>query len=294
MGLWYLIEKATGQDVNLTLEEKDDGRIFYSLNILSPVDNFAKETRVRELITAGAGQRETHRLTGISRRFIRKIQLGGSACAIHPLRKESAEVKKIIDLPQYNGWFYDLETSSGEFHCGVGKIHVHNSPRRGETFVTRKITRGVARILAGLDKKIYLGNLDARRDWGYAPEYVEAMYLILQQPEAEDFVIGTGESHSVREFAEEAFRLAGFELEWQGRGTEEKGLDRKTGKILIGIDPRYYRPSEVENLVADASKAREKLGWQPKKRFEDIVKLMLKHDLEQHNLHDYADRIRLS
>jgi GDPmannose 4,6-dehydratase len=175
-----------------------------------------------------------------------------------------------------------------------GILFNHESPRRGETFVTRKITRGIARILAGLDKKIYLGNLDARRDWGYAPEYVEAMYLILQQPEAEDFVIGTGESHSVREFAEEAFRLVGFELEWQGRGTEEKGLDRKTGKILIGIDPRYYRPSEVENLVADASKAREKLGWQPKKRFEDIVKLMLKHDLEQHNLHDYADRIRLS
>jgi len=174
-----------------------------------------------------------------------------------------------------------------------GILFNHESERRGETFVTRKITRGIARILAGLDEKIYLGNLDARRDWGYAPEYCEAMYLMLKHPEPDDFVIGTGESHSVRELAEQAFRLAGFDLEWQGKGMDEKGLDRKTGKILIEIDPRYYRPSEVENLVADASKAREKLGWQPKKKFEDIIKLMLKHDLKQHNLNDYADRIQL-
>jgi len=159
-----------------------------------------------------------------------------------------------------------------------GILFNHESERRGETFVTRKITRGISRILAGLDQKIYLGNLEARRDWGYAPEYCEAMYLMMQQPEPDDYVVGTGESHSVKEFVESAFGLVGVK-DWQKH---------------VGIDPRYYRPSEVENLVADARKAKEKLGWRPKNKFEDIVKIMLKHDLDKHNLKDYADRIRLS
>lgn len=159
-----------------------------------------------------------------------------------------------------------------------GVLFNHESERRGETFVTRKITRGISRILAGLDKKIYLGNLDARRDWGYAPEYCEAMYLMLRQPEPDDFVIGTGESHSVREFVEEAFKNVGIS-NW---------------KDYIGIDPRYYRPSEVENLVADAAKAKVKLGWQPKTKFRDIVKIMLRHDLKSRGLDDYAEKIRLS
>ncbi|KKW47950.1 MAG: GDP-mannose 4,6-dehydratase [Parcubacteria group bacterium GW2011_GWA1_59_11] len=144
-----------------------------------------------------------------------------------------------------------------------GILFNHESPRRGETFVTRKITRGIARIKAGLDKKIYLGNLDAKRDWGYAPEYVEAMWLMLQQPKADDFVIGTGESHSVRDFLDEAFKCAGID-DWKG---------------FVEIDPRYYRPTEVEHLVADNTKAKEKLGWQPKVKFPELVKMMVDADL---------------
>ena len=159
MGLWYLIERITGQDMNLTLEIKNDGRIFYSLNILSTVDNLLKEQKVKELVAIGASQREICRRTDISRDFIRKIQYGGNACSVHHLRRNPSEIKKIIDLPNYDGWFYDLETSSGEFHCGVGKCHVHNSPRRGETFVTKKVTRAIANILSGKQKTLYLGNL---------------------------------------------------------------------------------------------------------------------------------------
>ncbi len=159
-----------------------------------------------------------------------------------------------------------------------GILFNHESERRGATFVTRKITRGISGILAGLDKKIYLGNLDARRDWGYAPEYCEAMYLMMQQSEPHDYVIGTGESHSVKEFLETAFKHVGIS-NW---------------KDYVGIDPRYYRPTEVLNLVADTRKAKEKLGWQAKTKFEDIVKIMLKHDLETHGLKKYAEKIQLS
>ena len=158
-----------------------------------------------------------------------------------------------------------------------GILFNHESERRGETFVTRKITRGISRILAGFDKKIYLGNLDARRDWGYAPEYVAAMHLMLQQPTPEDFVIGTGETHSVGDFVEAAFDAVGI-ADW---------------KQYIDIDPRYYRPSEVDNLVADASKAKEKLGWMPKIKFKELVKRMMKHDLKKHDLHDHAEKIKI-
>jgi GDPmannose 4,6-dehydratase len=149
-----------------------------------------------------------------------------------------------------------------------GILFNHEGPRRGETFVTRKITRGIARILAGLDKKIYLGNLEAKRDWGYAPEYMEAAYLMMQQKEPDDYVIGTGESHSVREFVEAAFREAGIP-EWER---------------YVEIDPRYYRPAEVENLVADPRKAKEKLGWEAKTKFADLVKIMVDAELKAHGL----------
>ena len=149
-----------------------------------------------------------------------------------------------------------------------GILFNHESPRRGETFVTRKITRGVARILVGLDKKIYLGNLDAKRDWGYAPEYMEAAWLMMQQPKPEDYVIGTGESHSVAEFAEAAFKCAGIN-NW---------------KDYIELDSRYLRPSEIENLVADFSKAKKQLGWEPKTKFASLVKIMVEHDLKEYKI----------
>jgi GDPmannose 4,6-dehydratase len=156
-----------------------------------------------------------------------------------------------------------------------GILFNHESERRGETFVTRKITRGVARILAGVDKKIYLGNLEARRDWGYAPEYVEAMWMMLQQSEPEDYVIGTGQSHSVGDFVHAAFSSVGLDY-----------------KNYVDIDPRYYRPSEVDNLIADARKAKEKLGWEPKIGFDQLVAKMMKHDLKVHGLHEQAEKIK--
>lgn len=264
LGLWFLIDCTTGQNVNLTLETKEDGRIFYSLNLLTVTSNAAKEETVRELVESGISQRGINRETGISRALIRKIQNGGNDCIWHHLKKDPLEVKKIIELPNYHGWFYDLETSSGTFHCGVGMCHIHNSPRRGETFVTRKITRGVARIKAGLDKKIYLGNLDAKRDWGYAPEYMEAAWLMLHQPKPDDYVIGTGETHSVGEFARTAFKFAGVD-NW---------------KKYIDVDSRYYRPSEVQDLRADPSKAKQKLGWESKTKFNDLVRRMTDYDLK--------------
>ena len=178
----------------------------------------------------------------------------------------------------------------GLFACN-GILFNHESPRRGETFLTRKVTRALANILAGKQRRLYLGNLEARRDWGYAPEYVEAMWAMLQQERPEDYVIGTGESHSVREFVEAAFGYAGIEIEWRGEGIEEKGVvrsfdphrvgnDLRTGEVLIEIDPRYFRPAEVEHLLADASKARRELGWEPRVTFQDLVKIMVDCDLE--------------
>jgi GDPmannose 4,6-dehydratase len=161
-----------------------------------------------------------------------------------------------------------------------GILFNHESPRRGETFVSRKITRAAGRIAAGVDERLYLGNLDARRDWGYARDYVEAMWLMLQQDEPDDFVIATGETHTVRELCERAFTEAGIRLVWKGEGLEEKGIDAESGRTLVEVDPRYFRPTEVDLLIGDASKARTKLGWEPKTKFNDLVRLMVTSDLE--------------
>jgi len=173
-----------------------------------------------------------------------------------------------------------------------GILFNHESPRRGETFVTRKITRAVARIKYGIQDKLLLGNLEAKRDWGYAPEYVEGMWRMLQQPEADDYVLATGETHSVKEFADLAFKELDMELEWEGEGPtavgrlkrkEErlKGENLKAGSVVVAVDPKYYRPTEVDLLIGDASKAGEKLGWEPKTKFEDLVKIMVKADWEK-------------
>jgi len=168
------------------------------------------------------------------------------------------------------------------FACN-GILFNHESPLRGETFVTRKITRAIARIKLGLQDKIYLGNLNAKRDWGYAADYVEAMWLMLQQEEPDDFVIATGETHSVREFVELAFAEIGTQIEWQGEGVDEKGIDRVTGKVMVEVDPRYFRPTEVEILQGDPSKAKQKLGWEPKTKFAELVRMMVDADLEEAN-----------
>jgi len=181
----------------------------------------------------------------------------------------------------YGYWItINYREAYGMFACN-GILFNHESPIRGETFVTRKITRAVARIKLGLQDNMYLGNLDAKRDWGYAGDYVRAMWLMLQQDEPEDFVIATGESHSVREFVEKAFEEIGVELKWEGAGVEEKGKDSATGKTLIQIDPRYFRPTEVEFLRGDPGKARKKLGWEPKVSFDDLVRMMVREDLKE-------------
>ncbi len=161
-----------------------------------------------------------------------------------------------------------------------GILFNHESERRGETFVSRKITRAVGRIKHGLQDRLYLGNLEARRDWGYAKDYVEAMWAMLQQEEPEDYVIATGKTHSVREFCDRAFRRAGLELIWRGSGLDEKGVDAKTGQVLVEIDPRYLRPAEVDHLEGDASKARRRLGWAPQVTFEELTDLMTDADLD--------------
>jgi len=165
-------------------------------------------------------------------------------------------------------------------HASNGILFNHESPLRGETFVSRKITRAVARIALGLQKKVYLGNLDAKRDWGHAKDYVEGMWLMLQQEEPDDYVIATGRTHSVREFATLAFREAGIELVWEGKGVEEKGRNGKTGDVLVEVDPRYFRPTEVESLLGDPSKAKVRLGWAARTSFEELVKDMVASDLE--------------
>jgi GDPmannose 4,6-dehydratase len=168
----------------------------------------------------------------------------------------------------------------GMFACN-GILFNHESPIRGETFVTRKITRAAARIKLEMQDILYLGNLDAKRDWGYAGDFVEAMWLMVQQPEPDDFVIATGENHSVREFVERSFREVGITVGWQGQGRDEKGIDAETGRTLVAIDPRYFRPTEVDLLLGDATKAKEVLGWEPKVNFGELVRRMVVADLRE-------------
>jgi GDPmannose 4,6-dehydratase len=172
----------------------------------------------------------------------------------------------------------------GLFACN-GILFNHESPRRGETFVTKKITKAVARISRGRQTVLTLGNLDAKRDWGYAKDYIEAMWLMLQQEHPVDYVIATGRTSTVRQFVDLAFREVGVEIAWQGSGLEEKGIDKKTGKVRVEIDPRHFRPAEVDLLLGDPSKARRELGWEPKTSLEELVRIMVRYDL---NNDDYG------
>lgn len=183
---------------------------------------------------------------------------------------------------QYGFWIVKEYREAYHMFCCSGILYNHESERRGETFVTRKITLAASRIAQGKQDKLYLGNLSSKRDWGYAKDYVECMWLILQNDQPDDFVIATGEQHTVREFAELAFHDVGIELEWQGEGLNEKGIDRATGKILIEVSPQFYRPTDVVNLLGDPSKARRVLHWNPTKTsFQELVRLMVDHDMKQ-------------
>ncbi len=179
----------------------------------------------------------------------------------------------------YGYWItVNYREAYGMYACN-GILFNHESPIRGETFVTRKITRALARIKLGLQDRFYLGNMDAKRDWGHARDYVEMQWLMLQQDEPEDYVIATGKQYSVREFVETAARCIDVEVEWQGSGTDEKGINKATGNVIVEVDPRYFRPTEVETLLGDPSKAKEKLGWVPRTSFEEMVQEMVEKDI---------------
>ncbi len=182
---------------------------------------------------------------------------------------------------QYAFWITKNYRESYDMYAVNGILFNHESERRGETFVTRKITLAAARIANGLQDKLYLGNLNAKRDWGYAKDFVECMWLMLQQDNPEDYVIATGEMHSVREFCTLAFKEAGIDIEWKGSGLEEKGIEKSTGRVLIEVSPRYFRPAEVDQLQGNPTKAKTQLGWNPRQtNFEDLVRIMVQHDLK--------------
>ena len=194
---------------------------------------------------------------------------------------------------QYGFWIVKEYREAYNMFCCSGILFNHESERRGETFVTRKITLAAARIAQGKQDKLYLGNLDSLRDWGYAKDYVECMWLILQNDKPEDFVIATGVQHSVREFATLAFHHAGIELEWQGKDMNEKGIDKATGRVLVEVSPDFYRPTDVVNLWGDPTKAKTELGWNPTKTsFEELVKLMVEHDMAKVAVERAEEHIR--
>jgi GDPmannose 4,6-dehydratase len=226
MGLWWMATKALKQDCVLNLDIGPAARPgpYYSINLRSPLAN---------------------------------------AIGAH-MRRDLAEVKRKTHFPDFDDWLYDLQTESQRFHAGVGECIVHNSPRRGKEFVTRKISDGVARIKLGLASELRLGNLDAHRDWGFAPDYVRAMWLMLQTEKPEDYVIATGKTHSVKDFVRVAFECVG--LKWED---------------YVVVDPRFYRPAEVDMLVGDPSKARRELGWEPDVTFEQLAEIMVRADLDR-------------
>ena len=194
----------------------------------------------------------------------------------------------------YGFWIVKEYREAYNMYCCSGILFNHESERRGETFVTRKISLAAARISQGKQDKLYLGNLSSLRDWGYAPDYVECMWLILQQKKPDDYVIATGEQHTVREFCQLAFRRVGIELRWEGAEENEKGIDTKTGKVLVEVSPDFYRPTDVVNLWGDPSKARTELGWDPKKKtsFEQLVNLMVDHDVEKVAVERVSEEVR--
>ena len=194
---------------------------------------------------------------------------------------------------QYGFWIVKEYREAYDMYCCSGILFNHESERRGETFVTRKITLAAARIKQGKQQKLYLGNLSSLRDWGYAKDYVECMWLILQQPQAEDFVIATGEQHSVREFCLHAFSRVGIELEFQGEGINEKGIDKATGNVIIEVSPDFYRPTDVVNLWGDPTKAKAKLGWNPSKTsFQELVNIMVDSDMAKVASEGAAEKVR--
>ena len=248
--------------------------------------------------------------TGVLR-VLEAVRITGLADCCRIYQASTSELYgKVVEAPQsettpfhpyspyavaklYGFWITKEYREAYNMFCCSGILFNHESERRGETFVSRKITLAAARISQGKQDKLYLGNLDSLRDWGYAKDYVECMWLILQNDRPEDYVIATGTQHSVREFATLAFHYAGIELKWEGKGLDEKGIDKATGKVLIEVSPDFYRPTDVVNLWGDPSKAKKELGWDPTRTsFEELVKLMVRHDMEKVAVEKAGDHIR--
>lgn len=221
--------------------------------------------------------------------MINKVRFyNASTSELYGLIQESPQTEKTPFYPRspyaiaklYSHWItINFREAYNMFACN-GIMFNHESERRGENFVSKKITQQVAKIKLGIDDILELGNLNAKRDWGYAKEYIEPMWLMLQQGKPEDFVISTGENHTVREFVEKAFKEVGIDIIWRGKGINENGIDSKTGKVVVKVNPRFFRPTEVDELLGDASYARKKLGWEPKTTFEQLVRIMVKYDLD--------------
>ena len=222
--------------------------------------------------------------TGVKARFYQ-----ASTSELYGLVQEIPQTEKTPFYPRspyavaklYAFWAVVNYREAFNLHASNGILFNHESPRRGETFVTRKVTLGVAGIKAGKMDKLVMGNIDSKRDWGYAPDYVEMMWMMLQQDTPDDYVVATNETHTVKEFIEESFKIADYEIEWKGQGVDEKGIDRKSGKVLVEINPKYFRPTEVELLIGNPVKAKEKLGWEPKVKFKELVKIMTEADLKK-------------
>ena len=212
-------------------------------------------------------------------RILEAVRIAGLTKKTRIYQASTSELYgKVEEIPQRETTHY---REAYGMYAVNGILFNHESERRGETFVTRKITLGVANILAGKQEKLYLGNLNAKRDWGYAKDYVECMWLILQQDTPDDFVIATGETRTVREFVTASFHAAGVEICWEGEGVNEKGIDKDTGKVLVEVSPEFFRPAEVDLLLGDPTKAKTELGWNPRKTsFEELVKIMTEHDIE--------------
>ncbi len=311
-GLIYVIHKVTGQKYNITVEESwkyGKQQFYYSINLLSdnpsPIEKF---NIIKPLLEDQLSQREISKKTGISRGFIRKVNNGYVPSNTHHLEKPTNEIKKIIDIPNYDGWFFDLETESGTFQAGAGQGVVHNSERRGDQFVTRKITKWIGEFEAWMNRhgngacyneddyliasdskgilvpsscgtfedakfpKLRLGNLDTFRDWGHAEDYVEAMWRMLQQDGPDDYVISTGKTHSIEEFLTEAFSHTTL--------IGSVGSRTSLWKYYVVQDPEFMRPAEVDFLCGNANKAKSVLGWEPKVTFEELVSRMVQNDIE--------------
>ena len=283
MGLIYLIDCTTKQDYNLTVEQKENS-LYYSINLLSPTDNNEKQKQVEQLVSEGIGQRAISRLTGISRTFIRKIQNGGSACTEHYMEQDDCEVKKIIEMPDYNGWFYDLTTTSGAFHAGIGKCRVHNSPRRGIEFVTQKIVDTIVRQVCGEFVILELGNMEAKRDWSHAEDMVEGMWLMLQNKEPDNYILASGETHSVFEFVNSVYGYFDMDIIWLNDHNTGLpiGVDTE-GNTLVRSVEKYYRPNEVSVLLGDSTRARKELFWTPEFTFNMLVTDMVAAKLQEYS-----------